>query len=310
MKVASIDKKVSVAPPALQTARAREVGLYVTELIADRGSQSSEIRAQPLLGAFGFVGLTNFSIRQPYRGQLTAHDPRSDEGESASRIKLPDIVLGPRESLLLPLRIPLTTLISSAPPGLDPADEVYYSTAELTAASYDGSNLKFQFNTPTDGEIALRLVRQPQTVRLDGTLVRFKQGEGILRIVKIPRDRNPQLQHTLLLEYGSAEPRIVFQEKDDWISGETNAVQMTIQNPRKSPLIGDLFLRAGRLKTPVPLPVNIPAQSSRVVKMPLDLPPDAPDGLPIELSATLREHNSETDWTWHSELKVHPTVHL
>ena len=131
------------------------------------------------LAAFGFVGLTNFSIHQPYRGQLAAHDPRSEEGESASRIKLPDIVLGPRESLLLPLRIPLTTLIPSAPPGLDPADEVYYSTAELTAAGYDGSTLKFQFNTPCDGEIALRLARRPQTVRLDGDLMRLNRAVRI-----------------------------------------------------------------------------------------------------------------------------------
>ena len=134
MKVATIDKKVAFAPSTLQTAGAREVGLYTTELIADSGSHSFETRADTSR-AYGFVGLTNFSIRQPYRGQLTAYDSRSGDAGSASRIKLPDIVLGPRESLLLPLRIPLSTLISSAPPGLAPADEVYYSTAELTAAS-------------------------------------------------------------------------------------------------------------------------------------------------------------------------------
>ena len=165
--------------------------------------------------------------------------------------------------------------------------------------------MKFQFNTPSDGEIALRLARQPQAARLDGELVRVTQGVPHLLIVKIPKGRSPEFKRTLLLEYRSAEPRIVFQAKTDWIAGETNAVQITIQNPRTSPLIGDPFLRTGRLKTPVPLPVSIPPQSSRVVKVPLDLPPDAPDGLPIDLSATLREHNSESDWTWHSELTVH-----
>ena len=68
--------------------------LYVTELIADSGSHSFETRADTS-GAYGFVGLTNFSIRQPYRGQLAAYDPRSGDAGSASRIKLPDIVLGP-----------------------------------------------------------------------------------------------------------------------------------------------------------------------------------------------------------------------
>ena len=305
MQMARVDRKVSVTAPATTTPAARDLGLLCHR--TDRGPRPTELgnRGQPLAGAFGFVGLTNFSIHQPYRGQLAAHDPRSEEGGSASRIKLPDIVLGPRESLLLPLRIPLTALIPSAPPGLDPADEVYYSTAELTAAGYDGSKLEFQFNTPSDGEIALRLVRRPQTVRLDGTLTRFKPGQGDLLIVNIPRDSNRQLQHTLVLEYRSEKPRIVFQKKDDWISGEANTVQMTILNPGKSPLLGNLFLQAGHLKTLSPLPVEIPAQSERVVKMPLELPPDAPDGLPLRLSATLRATGSETDWSWHSEFKVH-----
>ena len=304
MRVAAIDKKVSVDTPPIRTRNARQTELYVTELVADRGSHSFESRTDTS-DAYGFVGLTNFSIGEAYRGRVAAQDPRSGDAGSASRIKLPNIVLGPRESLLLPLRIPLAILISSAPPGLAPADEVYYSTAELTAASYDGGSFKFQFNAPSDGEIALRLARQPEAARLDGELVRVTQGEQHLVIVKIPRGRSPDFKRTLVLGYRSGEPRIVFQAKNDWIAGESTAVHMTIHNPRKRPLIGHLFLRVGRLKTSTPLPVSIPPQSSREVKVPLDLPPDAPEGLPVDLGATLREHKSESDWTWHSELTVH-----
>ncbi len=298
-----IDKKVSVVSRRLLT-HAREAGLYVTELVADRGSHSFETRTDTS-AAYGFVGLTNFSIHQPYSGELTAQDPRSADVEQASKIRLPDITLGPRESLLLPLRVPLTALIASAPPGLDPADEVYYSTAELTHATYDGSTLTFDFNTPNDGEIALRLVHRPQTAQLDGRLVRVTQAAPHLLIVKIPKGASPEFKRTLVLEYRSAQPRLVFRTKNDWIAGEINTVQMTIHNPRKSLLSGDLALRAGRLTTPTPLSVNIPPQSSRVVDVPLDLPPDAPDGLPVNLTATLREHGSQSDWIWHSELRVH-----
>ena len=104
-------------------------------------------------------------------------------------------------------------------------------------------------------------------------------GPGQLADRRHPRDSNRQLQHSLVPEYGSDKPRIVFQRI--WISGEANTVQMRILNPGKSPLIGNLFLQAGHLKTLSPLPVEIPAQSDRVVKMPLELPPDAPDGLSL-----------------------------
>jgi hypothetical protein len=303
MKAAAIDKKVSVVSPRTLT-HARDAGLYVTELVADRGSHSFETR-KDTSGAYGFVGLTNFSIHQPHNGELTARDPRSGDAAQAPKIQLPNITLGPRESLLLPLRLPLAAQISSAPAGLDPADEVYYSTAELTHATYDGSTLQFEFNVPSDGEIALRLAHRPQTVHLDGKLVTITQAAQHLLIVKIPKGASPEFRRTLVLEYRSAQPRIVFQQKNDWIAGETNTVQMTIHNPRDSSLSADLALRAGRLTSPTPLQVNIPPQSSRVIEVPLDFPPDAPDGLPVDLTATLRERGSQPDWTWHSALTLH-----
>jgi len=303
MKAAAIDKKVSVVAPRFLT-HPREPALYVTELVADRGSQSFETRTDTS-GAYGFVGLTNFSIHQPYRGELTARDPRSGDAEQASKIQLPDLTLGPRESLLLPLRVPLTALVWSAPPGLHRADEVYYATADLTHATYDGSTLKFDFNAPSDGEIALRLAHRPHAARLDGKLVRLTETAQHLLIVKIPKGVSPEFGRTLALEYRSAQPRLVFHTRNDWIAGETSTVRMTIHNPRKSLLSGDLALRAGRLTTAAPLWVQIPPQSSRTVEVRLDLPPDAPDGLPVNLTASLREHGSQSDWTWNSELTVH-----
>jgi hypothetical protein len=303
MKAAAIDRKVTVASPKL-LGHSREAGFYVTELIADRGSQSFETRTDTS-GAYGFVGITNFSIHQPYGGELTARDPRSGDAKQASKILLPDITLGPRESLLLPLRVPLADLIGSAPPGLDPADEVYYSTAELTHASYDGNALKFDFNTPSDGEIALRLAHLPQTARVDGNLVRVKQTAQHLLIVKVPRGVGPEFRRRVVLEYRSAQSRLVFHRKNDWIAGEANTVQMTIHNPGQGLLSGNLTLRVGRLTASAPLKVQIPPQSSRVVEVPLDLPRDAPDGFPVNLIATLREDGSQSDWTWYSELTVH-----
>jgi hypothetical protein len=305
MRAAGIQKKVSVDTPSLQSLNPRQTGLYVTELLADSGSHRFETRADTG-GAYGFVGLTNFSIRESYTGLVVARDPRSADPASPSRMKLPKIVLGPRESLLLPLRVPLPALIPLAPAGLGAADEVYYSTAELTAATYDGSTLKFHFNAPGNGEIALRLSRHPQAARIDGEVVRVTEDAEHLVRVTIPKGRSPEYEHTLAIDYLSDEPRIVFQSKDDGIAGELHTVRMMIHNPRRSPFSGDLLLRAGRLQTSGSISTNIPPQSSRAVEVPLEIPADAPDGLPIGLFATLREHDSGSEWTWHSELTVHP----
>lgn len=298
MKTAGVEKKISVIAPASAKAGSREVGIYATELVADSNRKPGTPQGSR---AYGFVGLTNFSIHKLAHAAIETWDPRS---EDSTRIRLPEIDLGPRESLLLPLRIPLDTLIPSSP-GFDPGDEVYYSTAELTRASYDGNTLKFDFNAPSAGEIALRLARQPRASQLDGKPVAVATGTGHLLIVRIPKGSEPEVKHSLTLEYPSVEPRIVFQAGNDWITGETSTVHLTIDNPRNSPLTGDLVVRAGRLKTADSLPVTVAPRSSRSVDVPLDLPADAPDGLPVEVSADFRERGSEADWVWHSEATVH-----
>ena len=236
MNVAGINKKVSVVSLGLLP-RARDAGIYATELLSDRGSHRFETRTETS-GAYGFVGLTNFSIHQPRGGQIIALDPRSENVEHPSKIRLPEIRLGERESLLLPLRVPLAAMIPSAAAGLDPADEVYYSTSELTGATYDGSSLTFDFNAPSDGEIALRLAHRPQRAQLDGKLVKVEQTPQHLLVVKIPKGPGPEFRRTVVLECRSAQPRIVFDRKSDWIVGETNAVRMTIRNPRRGTLAG------------------------------------------------------------------------
>ena len=306
MKEAGVEGRVSVDTPSSQTQNARDVGLYLTELAADSGSQSFEVRTDTSR-AYLFVGVTNFSINQAHSGQVTLRDPRAGKPAIGSKMKLPNLTLAPRESLLLPVRIPLVSAILSAPPGLDPTDEVYYSTSELTHIGYDGTNLKFDFNAPGDGEIALRLVRHPQNALLDGTLVKItKDQQQHVLIVKIPKGPSPEFTRSLMLSYPSAEPRIEFHAKNNWIAGETTVVHMTIQNPRSTPLEGELSVAAGRLtKTKSPLPVSVPAQASRDIEVPLSLPADAVEGLRFKLSVTLRENGSSTDWTWYSESTTH-----
>jgi hypothetical protein len=79
---------------------------------------------------------------------------------------------------------------------------------------------------------------------------------------------------------------------------------MTIRNPRRSTLAGELTVRAGRLIKTTSLKINVAPQSSRDVEVSFDLPSEAPDGLPVNVTATLREDGAASDWTWQSLLTV------
>ena len=128
--------------------------------------------------------------------------------------------------------------------------------------------------------------------------------------MNIPQDSNRSSSTLWCLNIGQTNLALSFRKRTDWISGETNTVQMTIQNPRKKSLDWRPLSSGRSPEDALPLPVKSRLNPSRVVKMPLELPPDAPDGLPIDLSATLREHRSEIGLELAFRVNVHSTVHL
>ena len=259
MREAGIQKKISIATPSLHAPNPRQTGLYVTELVAHSGSHSFETRAHTG-GAYGFVGLTNFSIRESYSGRVLARDPRSANPGSPSQMKLPNIVLGPRESLLLPLRVPLAALIPSAPAGLASADEVYLLHCGADSRHLRRQHFEIPFQRAWRWRDRIAAFTPSPYGRLDGELVRFTEDAEHLLRVKIRKGHSPEYERTLAIEYLSAEPRIVFQGKDDGIAGEPHTVRMMIYNPRRSAFSGELVLRAGRLQTSGSLSVSLPPQ--------------------------------------------------
>ena len=124
--------------PEERREKGRELGLYVTELVADTGSLPFEKRADA--SGFGFVGATNISIDQTRSADIVFTDPRAMDlsAEPGNSIRLPRLALPPRESLMLPVRMPLANPNWANAPGLEPSDEIYYATAELSHVDYDG----------------------------------------------------------------------------------------------------------------------------------------------------------------------------
>jgi hypothetical protein len=294
--------------PEMKTEKARDLGLYVTELVADAGSLPFEKRSDA--NGFGFVGVTNFSVEQARRAEIVVTDPRARDLAAAPQpfLRLPGLTLPPRESLLLPVRVPLANPYGQMAPGLEPGDEVFYATAELSQVSYDGAALKLDCTVPSDGEVALRLSRRPERATLDGQPVAIQEdAERRLYVVKMARGQAPHFLRKLELAYPHEGPRLTLEPRDPWIAGETRAVRVRVENPCPTTLGGELDLVAGslyRAENP-PLEVHIPSKARREFSFPVEIPAQVTPNQPIDLTATLRERDSANTWAWHAQVVVH-----
>lgn len=295
--------------PETKTGNARDVGLYVTELVADGGSQAFEQRADG--NGYGFVGVTNFSLDEHRTADIQLTDPRAknlNPGPENS-LRLPSLTLPPRESLLLPIRVPLDNAYAECAPGLDPADEIYFATVEVTRVIYDGENLKFEVTAPADGEVALRLSRRPAMAKLDGHTVEIgKDALGKFYFIRIERGQSPNYERSLELQYPrqSGAPGLEMAAEAVWIAGETARVQIRVQNPGDTKLECELAFSAGSLynRKHDRTPIAIAARAQREYSFAVTVPGDTPANLPVDLVATLLAKGSEKVWTWQSQVTV------
>jgi len=307
MKEAGVIRKVYSGAGA---GKARDLGLYVTELIADAGSRPFERRAGDAAG-FGFVGVTNFSIDKAREANIYLTDPHLTELAAAGPeryLHLPEFLVPPRQSVLLPIHVPLNSPFWEVAPGMGAGDEVAYATAELSKVSYDDSTLRLEFTAPADGEVALRLEERPQTATVDGQVAAIQEGAvRHLYSVRIPKGQPPNFMRTVELEYPRLGPRIAILPHEPWIAGEARVVHLRVENPGPAPLEGTLDFSAGKIYESgnPPLTIRVPSQSARQFSFPVEIPADAPANQPVELKATLRTKDSSAVWAWHAQVRIH-----
>ena len=294
--------------PDMKAENARDLGLYVTELVADSGSLPFERRADS--NGYGFIGVTNFDREKARTAQIVLTDPRAtDLATSDHLLKLPSFTLPPRESLMLPVRLPLASPYRQMAPGIDANDEVYYSMAELSQVDYDGAILHLELTAPADGEVALRLSRRPEGAKLDGAPVAIREdAERRLYLLAIPHGDAPHFLRKLDISYPQEGPRLVVEPHESWIAGGTRAIGVVVENPQAIALAGELELATdsfSRAPSP-PVVVNMPPKSRREFRLPVEIPALIDFNQPVELRATLRSRDSSAAWTWRSQVTVHP----
>ena len=294
--------------PLMDAGKARDQGLYVTELVADAGSLPFERRADAQ--GFGFVGVTNLSVEHARTAEIVLSDPRATDLTPAPdhSIRLPRLSMPPRESLMLPVRVPLANPCWQLAPGIEPADEVFYATAELSHVGYDGAALKLEFTAPADAEVALRLSRRPGHATLDGQPATIQEdAERHLYVVQIGHGPAPHFLRTLELAYPHEGLRLTIDPREPWIAGETRTVSVRVENPSPAAFEGKLEFVAGSLhrgENPS-RQVEAPGQSSREFTFPMEIPADVTPQQPVALTAKLRETNSPTTWAWYSQVTAH-----
>jgi hypothetical protein len=283
----------------------RDPGLYVTELLADPREEFERARIQ-----YAFVGVTNFAVQEARTVEVALADPRSSSRTPAaeSLLRLPRLTLPPRESLLLPVRVPLRNPYWETAPGLETTDEIYYATAELSHVDYDGKSLRLEFTAPAEAEVALRLSARPTGARIDGTEAAIQEdGTRQLYVIRMPHGSAPHFVRVLEVDYPREGPRITIQAKGTWITGETRAVRLRVENPNPASLEGDLDFVAGsvyKAENP-PLSVHIPGRAAREFSFPIEIPTHAAENQSEELIATLRETGSAVTWAWKSQATIH-----
>jgi Glycosyl hydrolases family 35 len=268
------------AYPELETTAARDPGLYVTELIADFGRP------------FGFVGVTNFTTATEYGAPLVAADPRHEGGAPTRGVmRLHRISLPPRESVMLPVHLPLDRAVSATTASLEPGDEIEYATVELSRAGYDGRVLSLELTAPMDGEVALRLAARPVAARLDGKDVPVA-GDGAQRpyVVRIPKGTGPDFLRQLQLDYPRAVPSLRLEPRAPWLAGETGELIARIKNPTSAGLKLELDLKANGLEPAARTEsLDVAPGAVREQAIRFTVPADTPDAMIASVRARLSE---------------------
>jgi hypothetical protein len=152
--------------PAVQVAGnpARASNLIVTELVSNEGTNPLGART----GGEGWISVTNLDADETVDALIAALSPDTSSIGDAARTVTINVSVPPKESLLLPLEIPICYDV------LDPAtckDAVIASGAEYLGAVREGKSLELNFYTPATAEVRLHLDHVPSHISLQDSTV-------------------------------------------------------------------------------------------------------------------------------------------
>jgi Glycosyl hydrolases family 35 len=208
--------------------------VIVSEIVTNEGTSPLGVRA----GGQGLLSVTNLSPDEWGELSLEALPPDASSRAMPADYLPVHVTVPPRESMMLPLQVPLC---AAARPGSPCDDQIIAAGAEFLGAQREGKTLELLFYVPARAEVRLRLDKQPSHVLLEETQseASWTQWNKELDVV-IPRGAAPRFIRTLKVELGY-KPAVPDVPKPGKPSPED--FDFFVANALRLPIGGHSFLR-------------------------------------------------------------------
>lgn len=232
MTAAGIRPSVSFAGPSRGAS-----DLIVSEIVSNEGSGLLGQRKS----GWGFLSLTNLSADEQADAILSVLSPAASAKRSlADYITLP-VAIPPRESLLLPLEVPVCSSDPSNPPC---GDTVAFGGAEFLSARRDGRTLELLFYVPVQALVELHLAHEPSRITLDQSArpdTNWNAANKELQAT-LPRGAAPDFLRTLEIQL-PYEPHVPEKEKPERASKQTpNDLEYRVESAVRLPTSDNEYL--------------------------------------------------------------------
>ncbi|HKQ80184.1 MAG TPA: beta-galactosidase [Blastocatellia bacterium] len=211
-----------------------EPNFVATQLISDESERGH-----------GFLNVVNFDDRRAMRINLNLASPNAADG----RLELPEFRLRPRDSMVLPLRLPLRA---------GGKEEIVYATAELLKYEMANGKIRMRFYAPDPADVALRLPHSPEgAVTVDGVIIGSGYEKRTFAFKLVAQKRGPKAkeedeladrrehEHDVEIVYEKNLPELNIKTARLLI-GENNSVAVAVANRSAQSLKGKLTLTASR----------------------------------------------------------------
>lgn len=213
--------------------------LLLSEIVTNEGTEQLGNRT----AGQGFLSATNLAEHESSDADVNILSPSAPaRGHGGTYLSL-HIVVPPRESILLPLEMPLCF---TDPHNAGCGDAVSIAGAEFLGAKRDGKTLELSFYIPARADIHVRLGEKPYRVSLDETDTK-PDSSWILDAkelqLTIPRGAAPDFQRTLKLSVHYT-PHVLEPDKRNQPSKAPPVdLEYYVQNAVRFPISGNAFLR-------------------------------------------------------------------
>ncbi|MGB9405375.1 MAG: beta-galactosidase [Candidatus Acidiferrales bacterium] len=201
--------------------------LVVTELVSNDGGEPLGIRS----GGTGWLSVTNLNSDDSLDAPLEILPPAASSTGNIPQRTLLTVTIPPKESLLLPLNIPICSEVADL---ASCKDAVVTSGAEYLGAVREGKSLELSFYAPARAGVRLHLDHQPTRATMQDSTVEagWDQSKQELSF-SIPRGASPQFLRVLKVQlpYVPHAPQLAHEPEHapgEFELAVTNAVRLPL----------------------------------------------------------------------------------